>query len=51
MADAVKSVGHGMQKKAADELSRIKGHRPGPTTMAIVAPAERQLAICNADQT
>ena len=51
MADAVKAIGHGMKKKAADELSGIKGHRPGPTTMAIVTPAERHLAICNADQT
>lgn len=37
MADAVKTIGHSMQKKAADELSSIEGHRPWPAAMAIVA--------------
>src|SRR6056297_421771 len=51
MADAVKAIGHGVKKKAADELSGIKGHRPWPAAMAIVTPTERHLAICHADQT
>jgi hypothetical protein len=51
IADAVKAIGHGVKKKAADELSSIEGHRPWPAAMAIVTPTERHLAICHADQT
>ena len=51
MADAVKAIGYGVKKKAANELCGIKGHRPWPAAMAIVTPAKRHLAICNTDQT
>jgi len=45
MADAMKTIGHSVKEKPADELSCIERHFSWPATMAIVASAERRFTI------
>ena len=50
MADAVEAVWQGMQEEATDELVGGKGHHLGPAVMSIVAPAEADLSLFDAEE-
>jgi hypothetical protein len=50
MADAVKAIRQGVEQKAPDELVGAKGHGLRLAVMAIVLPAEGDVAIGHGDQ-
>jgi len=50
VADAMKSVGHGMLQEAADKLVGGEGHHLGFAVLPIVLPGEAHLAVVEPDQ-
>ena len=50
MADVMETVRQDVHKKAPDELVGVEGHELRLPMLAIVLPAERDLAIFHADQ-
>ncbi len=51
VADAMESIGQGVQQEAADELVGGKGHDLGLAMMSIVPPLEGDLSVGDAKQT
>jgi hypothetical protein len=51
VANAVESVGQGVQQEAADELVGGKGHDLGLAMMSIVPPLEGDFSVGDAEQT
>ena len=49
LTDAVEASRQGVQQEAADEFLGVEGQRPLPSAVAVVAPAEGDLAAVNRD--